>query len=109
MSASQVINLVLEQGADFEDTFTVRDSDGLVIDMSGYSAEAQMRRHHESNSYHSFAVNTTSTGLKLSMSATATADVEPGQWVYDVVVTSTANVISKPVSGKVNVKPLVTR
>ena len=99
----------MEQGSDFEDTFTVRDSDGIVVDMSNYTVSGQMRRHYESETYHTLTANGTATGLTVSLTAAQTANVEEGRWVYDVEVVSTSNVVSKPISGKITVKPQITR
>lgn len=106
---SQVINLVMEQGSTFVETFTIRDSNGSIVDMSSYSVSGQMRRHHESETYHAFTANGTSSGISISMTTAQTSNVDPGWWVYDVEAISTANVTSRPISGKISVRPQITR
>ena len=39
------INLVLDQGVDFEATFTIRNEDASSLNLTGYSGEAKIRKH----------------------------------------------------------------
>ena len=39
------INLVLDQGVDFEATFTVRNEDASSLNLSGYTGEAKIKKH----------------------------------------------------------------
>jgi hypothetical protein len=43
------------------------------------------------------------------MTAANTASLTPGRYVYDVIITSSANVVTRVVEGIVTVLPSVTR
>jgi predicted molibdopterin-dependent oxidoreductase YjgC len=104
------VNLLIEQGSDFSTSYTLRDENGLVVDLSTFTGRSQMRKHHSSNTAHSFTVNTFANGLvTLVMTAAVTANIEDGRWVYDIELVSGSNVVSRPIEGQVVVKPEVTR
>jgi len=44
-----IANLFIDQGADFQITVDVTDVNGAVLNMSGYSASAQIRKTYESS------------------------------------------------------------
>ena len=43
--AARVINLVVDQGVDFEATFTIQNQNASALNLTGYTAEAKMRKH----------------------------------------------------------------
>jgi hypothetical protein len=102
------INLVVEQKADFEATFTVTSANNVPIDLTGYSAEAKIKKHHTSSSFTNFGVsfvNRPSGVLKLSMSSFATSLLKPGRYSYDILITSSGGVKTRVVEGQVTVTP----
>lgn len=107
---ASVVNIVMDQGSDFEFPFDVSDDDGIALDMSSHTIRAQMRRHSESANSISFSTAAYANGtVKLSMTAAQTANVESGYYLYDVEAVSTANVVSRLIQGKVRVTPEITR
>lgn len=107
---AQKINILIDQGATFVTSFTLNDENDVAFDLSTMSGTAQMRKHYTSNTYHSFSVATTNTGIvTLSMSANVTANIESGRYVYDVELVDSTNNVSRVVEGIVTVTPNVTR
>lgn len=106
-------NLSIDQGADFITTLNVTDDDGLPMDLTGYSGEAQMRKHYTSLTYYSFAVSVVSPAINgevsLSLSANATNAIPAGRYVYDCELTSGTGKKSRLVEGIVTINPQVTR
>jgi hypothetical protein len=104
-------NIVIDQGTDFSTSINVTDDDGNVVDLTGYSAAAQMRKHYTSSSYYAFttAVNSAQGIVTISMTAGATANITAGRYVYDCELTSNTSVITRLVEGIVTVTPQVTR
>ena len=106
-------NIVVDQGTDFTTTITVTDDDGNVTDLTGYTAEGQIRKHFESSTKTDFTISfgtpRTDGQLTLSLSRVKTANLEAGRYVYDVELTSSANSTSRLVEGIVTVTPQVTR
>lgn len=80
--------------------------------MGGYSVSAQMRKHAGSSSYTSFSasvVNATAGTVRVGLGTTTTASLKPGRYVYDVLITDNAGVITRVVEGSVLVREGVTR
>jgi hypothetical protein len=104
-------NLQIDQGADFSTEIDVLDDNGDVVNLTGYSGAAQMRKHYTSSTSTNFtvAVNALAGTVTLSMNAVTSANVTPGRYVYDCELTSSSNVVSRLVEGIVTVTPQVTR
>ena len=105
-------NLVIDQGTDYSTVVNVSDSDGVAIDLTGYSGAGQLRKHYTSSNSVSFNVsvsNATAGEVTLALTARQTSNISAGRYVYDVEVTSTSNVVSRIVEGIVTITPQVTR
>ena len=106
------VDLVIDQGTSFSTIVTVTDGSGNVTDVTGYTANAQMRAHHTSSSItkeFTIANGGTNGELTLSLNYANTAAITSGRYVYDVEVTSGSNVRSRVVEGIVTVNANVTR
>ena len=104
------INLVLDQGVDFEATFTVRNEDASSLNLTGYTGEAKIRKHPAATKYNSFIVsfpNRVNGQIKVALAST-TATIEGGRYVYDLVLTSPNAYKTRPIQGNVLVIPGVT-
>ena len=104
-----IANLVIDQGATFSTTITITDEEGNLYDLTGHSGAAQMRKHYTSVSATGFSVSLGAGTVTLSMNAATSNILTPGRYVYDVEITSNANVVSRIVEGIVTVTPNVTR
>jgi hypothetical protein len=104
-------NLQIDQGADFSTEIDVLDDNGDVVNLTGYTGAAQMRKHYTSTTAINFSVAVNASGgtVTLSMTAAASANVTPGRYVYDCELTSSSNTVSRLVEGIVTVTPQVTR
>lgn len=101
-------NFTIEQGTDVQIDINISDTD--IVDVSGYTARSQMRRHYLSTNYHAFTASVQDANtVVLTMSAVNSANVAPGRYVYDVEIISPANVVSRLVEGMITVSPEVTR
>lgn len=106
-------NIVVDQGADFSTTITVTDANGDIVDLFGYTAEGQIRKHYTSSTKVDFVVafGTPRTDglLTLSLSAANTSVMEAGRYVYDVNLTESGGTVSRMVEGICTVTPRVTQ
>jgi hypothetical protein len=106
-------NIVIDQGSDFSTTITVTDNDGNVVDLTGYTARGQIRKHYTSSTAVDFSFvfgSPRSNGLlDVKLTNAQTTDIEAGRYVYDVELVSSANVVSRLVEGIATVTPEVTR
>jgi len=103
-------NLVIDQGATYEVTLDLTDENGDILNLNGYSANSQLRKWYTSTNSTAFStsINAAAGTITLSLSATQTANLTAGRYVYDVEVTS-SGVISRIIEGIVTVSPNVTR
>jgi hypothetical protein len=113
MAAVYVSNLVVNTGTTFTQTFSLENSDSSsILNLSGYSISAQMRKHAGSSTYISFnasVVNPNAGTVKVGLGTTTTASLKPGRYVYDVLITDNVGAITRVVEGSVLVREGVTR
>jgi hypothetical protein len=104
------INIVMDQGAYFNTSFTIVGDDDMPVDFTNYTANSQMRKTYTSSTSYAFQVVCSNLGvINLSMSAATTNTISAGRYVYDVEVEDSDNIRSRIVEGIVTVTPQVTR
>ena len=108
---ASISNIFIDQGADFTTTLTVNDSNGNALDLTNYTAAAQVRKTFLSSSATSFTVAfvspRTSGQITLSLTDVQTATFEAGRFVYDVVITAADGTKTRVVEGQVTVLSLI--
>jgi len=104
-------NIIIDQGTTFSTVINYTDDNGDARDLTGYTGDAEMRKHYTSSNSQSFSVSLGGANgtVTLSLTSAQTANLVAGRYVYDVEVTSGANVVSRIVEGIVTVTPEVTR
>jgi hypothetical protein len=107
------LEITIEQGANLTSTVTVSDTQGDSVNLSTYSASAQLRKSYYSSSANTLTATITGNSngqITLSMTAANTSLLTPGRYVYDLVITnSTDNSKTRVVEGTAVVLPSVTR
>ena len=113
MAAVYVSNIVINAGSDFSQSFSLVESDDSgPLDLTGYTIDAQFRKHAGSSSKHDFTtnlLNATAGELLISLSASASNVPKPGRYVYDIVITNAAGEKTRVVEGSVLLREGVTR
>lgn len=110
MAAFSELNL--EQYANFSTTVNVEDSSGNAINLYGYSAASQIRKSYYSTTATNFTATVTGVAngeITISMTAANTANITPGRYLYDLVITSPDSIKTRVVEGIVVVMPGVTQ
>ena len=104
-------NITIDQGTDYEVTINVRDANTTAISLTGFTGQAQLRKYYTSSRKYDFGVIVSAnTGeVTLAMSAANTANIAAGRYVYDCVLVSNTNVVSRIVEGIVTINPRVSR
>jgi hypothetical protein len=104
-------NLFIDQGTTYATKLVLNDADGVPVNLTGFSAAGQIRKHYSSSNAVSFSITLSpSTGtVVLDLSANTTANLVAGRYVYDVELTDTSGRISRIIEGIVTVSPNVTR
>lgn len=104
-------NLYLEKGATYYTTITLDDVYGDSYNLSGYTANSQMRKsYYSSNATAVFTttIDTTNGAIILALSTATTSNIAPGRYVYDTTITKNGEV-TRILEGIVDVSPSVTR
>ena len=107
-----VVNLIIDQGADFQQTFDLTAANGEPLDLTGYTASAQMRKHSGSKNFYAFTVaftDRTSGQIKLTLSDTITSRIKPGRYNYDIILTDSNLEKIKILEGQGLVRGSVTK
>lgn len=104
-------NITIDQGSTFSTTLNLTDENGDILDLSGYTANSQIRKWYTSTNAITFStsINTSAGTIELSLTANQTSTMTAGRYVYDVEITDSSNTISRIVEGIVTVTPEVTR
>lgn len=106
------VELTLEQGANFNTVLDLKDSAGGILNLAGYTVAAQMRKSYYSTTATNFTITVTDAAagqITMSMNSANTANVTPGRYVYDVLITSGASIKTRIIEGIITVLPSVTR
>ena len=110
MAAFSELNL--EQYANFSTTINVEDTSGTAINLFGYSAASQIRKSYYSTTATNFTATVTGIAngeITISMTAANTANMSPGRYLYDLVITSPTSIKTRVVEGIIVVMPGVTQ
>lgn len=103
-------HLTLDQGASFEVSMELLDSNGELLSNSSYEARGQMRKHYESNSSVSFTTELIIGQITISLNSTATANLTPQRYVYDIeLIDTSTDEVTRIVEGFITVRPEVTK
>lgn len=104
-------NINIDQGTTFQTTINITDEDDNIVDLTGYSGVAQLRKHYTSSNSVSFVVSISPAigTVTLSLNANTTATVSAGRYVYDCELTDTNGAVTRLLEGIVTITPQVTR
>jgi hypothetical protein len=102
-------NIVIDQGTTFNTEIDLTDESGNSLDLSGYSANSQIRRWYTSSNSVPFTVTLNSGKIVLSLDANTSANLIYGRYVYDVVLTDPLGAVTRVLEGIVTVTPRVSR
>jgi hypothetical protein len=107
-----VANLSIDQGAEFYRTMTVVDNNGLVVDLSTYTAAGQLRKSYTANEFIPLTVvvlNASLGKISIGLSNLVTDTLTINRYVYDVEITSDSLKKYRILEGNITVSPNVTK
>ena len=102
-------NLVIDQGTTFASSIEVLDENDSPIPLQDYVARGQMRKTYTSNNAVNFTTTTSNGMLVISLTATQTANITAGRYVYDVELVDSQNTVVRILEGIVTITPEVTK
>jgi hypothetical protein len=99
-------NLIVEQGCDFSYTIPLLDPSQNKLDVTGYTANAAMKKFYTSMNTYPFSIQLVNGALTIAMNAVQTANIAMGRYVYDAILyNGIANTTVRLVEGIVTVNP----
>ena len=107
-----VSNFYIDQGADFSTIISLTDSNGDVLNLSGYTALAQIRKTYGSTTIAgTFTTSLAADTGQLTMSLTdvITTAIDSGRYVYDVLLTDGSGDKTRVLEGQAILTPGVSR
>lgn len=106
MAAVSAVNLTIQKGTYFEETFSLTAEDNLGLNLTGASATAKLRKHPTAGIAYTFSTVTTvsDSTVKIFMPSSTTINLPSGRCYYDVLITSSGGIVSKVVEGNVIVE-----
>ena len=111
-----VRNILIDQNADYLETFTAKEDTGTIIDLTGKTVSGKLRKAYASTTSTTFSAVTVSDTagtytLSLTDVQTGYGTLDRGRYVYDVITTLTASptTITRIQQGIATVSPSVTR
>ena len=107
-----VSNIIIKQGADFSQTYTLEDSNSnSAQNLTGYTVAAKISKHHASTNQTEFSAtvsNAAAGEIKLILTDVQTAALAPGRQVYDILLTKPDGTKERVVEGMALVRDEVT-
>tara|TARA_Y100000385_G_C12785469_1_gene505314 strand:- start:37 stop:375 length:339 start_codon:yes stop_codon:yes gene_type:complete len=108
-----ISNIFIDQGATFSTSVTVSDVDGSAFNLTGYTAQAQLRKTYESITFTNFTTSidsTPTTGIiTIELTTAQTTALEAGRYVYDLLITSNGGQKTRVIEGIATIMPSVSR
>jgi len=102
-------NISIDQGTSFSTSIILTDESGGLLDLSAYTANAQIRRWYTSSNSVTFDTSLSEGQVTLSLNSSSTALLTRDRYVYDVILTDGNDIVTRVVEGIVTVNPRVTR
>ena len=105
-------NIYIDQGADFTTVISLTDSNNDALNLTGYSALAQIRKSHGSTpiaATFGTALTTTTGQLTLTLTDAITTAMDSGRYVYDVLLTDASGDKTRVLEGQAVLTPGVSR
>jgi len=108
------VELVVDQGTTFNNVINITDDvTNAAVNVSGYSFESQIRRSYYSANITANIIctitNASNGEVTMSISASNTANIKPGRYVFDVKSTDDLNAVSRILEGIITINPSVTK
>lgn len=110
-------DILIEQGATFRLQILYKDSNGVAVNLTGYTARMQVRQKYSSPD--ALLTLTTENGgialggaagtVTVTAAASLTDDITATCGVYDLELQSGGGIVTRLVEGNVNITPEVTR
>ena len=105
--AVTAVDLVLPQGTDFEQNFTLFKDDGTRLPLVDYTITSKLRKHYAATGVTTFTTSILDQlqgVIRISLDKDQTANLKPGRHYFDILVTSPSDVTTKVLEGMIIVE-----
>jgi hypothetical protein len=105
-------NLLVERGTNFLVSIVLDDVYGDKYNLTGFTGNSQMRKsYYSANAVASFdtSIDYATSTVSLYLAANNSANIAPGRYVYDTIISDAQNNVVRVLEGIVEVSPSVTR
>lgn len=114
MAVPYVVNLSINSGTSFTQSFTLTNDNGSALNLTQYDVQSQLRKHPQSSSYINFiatAVSPKTEGIiKIELDPDTTVNLKPGRYLYDIIITNNdTGDKSRVIEGSAIVSKSITR
>ncbi len=106
-----ISNLYIDQGSDYNSIITLTNQDGSVMNLTGYTVQAQFRKSYQSSSFTSFTMsvfNAAQGKIRLQLPSTVSSSVQAGRYLYDIEISGNGEK-KRVLEGIVVISPEITR
>lgn len=110
---ASILNQIVDQGSTWSKQITVYETDGTTVqNLTGYTVASQLRKNYTSTAYTTInATNNSPTSgiIIMSLTATQTAALKSGRYVYDLQITAADGTVTRVIEGVITLRPEVTK
>jgi hypothetical protein len=103
-------NITVNKKSDFKRSFQLKE-DNVIVDLTDYSVAGALKENYRATTSVAFTASVTDAAAGLfdiSLTDTVTTDMDPGTWVYDIVLTDPSGIKTRLLEGRAFVKAGVT-
>lgn len=104
--------LDIDQGSDFTTELTLENDDDTPMNLTGFSVYSQFRKSYSASTGHSFVcliTNAAQGKVSLSLVGSASSNIKPGRYLYDVEIVSSSGSKTRVVEGIITLNPEITK
>lgn len=99
------IPIAVDQGSTFQ--FSV-DIDSASVNLDSYDIFASFAKDHESSQKIYFSSNSVGNTVILTLAPSDTLGLDPGKYLYDVILVDTSNNVIRILEGQLILRPNIT-
>lgn len=103
-------NITINQNADFRRAFQVKE-DNVILDITGYSFSGRLKETFNHSGHVDFTtaiVDAAQGSFSIALTDAETGAMDPGTWVYDIIMTDDAGTKTRLIQGNAFLKQGVT-
>ena len=109
-------HFIIEQGATFGQTLTIKDATGSTVNLVGFTAAMTLKQTPTSSdailslttSNGRMTINGSAGTVALLITSTDTGNLDPKDGVYDMELTSGAGIVSRIIEGTFSIRRNIT-